>query len=184
MPTTHEIPTFLPETVPVEFVSALESYRVEGSAVLLTCAATRYRPQLHNYYGTTCETLFHPAEPGEPATIRLDFCTPEIIRLRYSPGPAVPAHDTPMVVGQFDAPVPLEISESESFVTIKTAALRVEIAREPWQLSIFDLTGKAVYEATVGQPKVKVNIESFDKGIYLVRLQTERGVVVKKLNVR
>ncbi len=137
MPNTHPIPTFLPETVPVEFISELTGFEVQGDSLLLRCAATRYRPQLHNYYGTRCETLFEPPQPGEAVAVRLDFCTPEIIRIRATPGSDVPPHDTPMVVGRFDAPTPLQLSESESAVTVTTAALRVEIVREPWQLNIF-----------------------------------------------
>lgn len=52
------------------------------------------------------------------------------------------------------------------------------------QLNIFDLTGKNVYESTFEQTKAIVNIEFLERGIYLVRLQTETGAVVKKLNVR
>lgn len=51
-------------------------------------------------------------------------------------------------------------------------------------VSIFDLTGKSVYESDFEQSKVNVNVEFLDKGIYLVRLQTESGAVVKKLSVR
>jgi len=51
-------------------------------------------------------------------------------------------------------------------------------------LSIFDLTGKSVYESEFEQSKVDVNVEFLDSGIYLVRLQTNAGAVVKKLSVR
>jgi len=51
-------------------------------------------------------------------------------------------------------------------------------------LGIFDLTGKSVYESDFEQSKVDVNVEFLDSGIYLVRLQTKAGEVVKKLSVR
>jgi len=145
MPKTHEIPTFLDETGPVELVSELQGVTVDGSIVFLQCATTHYRPQLHNFYGTRCEVIFQPGTPGQPVTIRLDFCTPEIVRLRYFPGLEVPDVQTPMVVGQFDAPVAVEVTEEERAVTLKTAALRVEIIREPWQMNIFNLQGQLIW---------------------------------------
>lgn len=62
--------------------------------------------------------------------------------------------------------------------------LTVESEDAIQHLSIFNLTGKSVYESDFEQSKVDVNIEFLDSGIYLVRLQSESGAVVKKLSVR
>lgn len=62
--------------------------------------------------------------------------------------------------------------------------LTVESKYAVKHLSIFDLTGKCVYESDFEQSKVDVNVEFLDSGIYLVRLQTNAGAVVKKLSVR
>ena len=75
MPRTHEIPTFLPQTVPVEFVTELTSYEVDEQGIDLTCVTARYQPEKHDYYGTTCETMLRPPVVGDPVKIRLDFCT-------------------------------------------------------------------------------------------------------------
>ena len=145
MSKTYEIPTFLSETVPVQFISRLEGVQQQGSSVLLTCSTLRYEPQIHNFYGTRCEVTFQPGEPGDPIAVRLDFCTPEIMRVRCFPGDDVPEHDTPMVIGEFQQPVPLEIQEDGERVTIETSALQVIILREPWQLQVFDHSGKQIW---------------------------------------
>lgn len=80
-----------------------------------------------------------------------------------------------------------EDSEELTFSMYPNPALNkltVESKDAVKHLSIFDLTGKSVYESDFEQSKVDVNIEFLNSGIYLVRLQTETGAVVKKLNVR
>ena len=138
MAKTYELATFLGETGPVELVSELESMTVDENRITLHCATTRFEPQVHNYYGTNVETCFKPGTPGQAVTVRLDFCTADTIRLRYFPGPEVPDVQTPMVVGQFDGPVEVEVLEDDQTVTLQTSALRVVVVKEPWQLKIYD----------------------------------------------
>lgn len=142
---TYEIPTFLSETVPVQFIARLEGVQQQGSSVFLTCSTLRYQPQIHNFYGTRCEVTFQPGEPGDPIAMRLDFCTPEIMRVRCFPGDDVPEHETPMVTGKFQQPVSLEIQQDRERVTIVTSALQVVILCEPWQLQVFDHGGKQIW---------------------------------------
>jgi alpha-D-xyloside xylohydrolase len=142
---TYELPTFLGRTVPVEFASRLAGFEVEGSGVVLRCATGRYEPEVYDYYGTRCETLFRPPGRGEEAALRLDFETDEILRLRYAPGPAVPENDTPMVVGRFGGPTELQVREDAETVTFETAAVRVVVEREPLRLVVYDLAGRVVW---------------------------------------
>ena len=145
MSSKYELPTFLVRSTPVELITELLDYQVHGNTVELSCAAARYEPELHNYYGTTCETVFQPAQPAESAVVRLDFCTDAILRLRYFPGLSVPDVHTPMVVGDFAEPITLAVTENETSVTVETACLRVVIAREPWQLEIWDHSDRLVW---------------------------------------
>lgn len=146
MPSDHPLPTFLGVTVPVELVTSLRDYERLGNSVVLRCATARYRPELYDYYGTRCETVFDPPTPAPDATVRLDFCDPAIVRVRYFPGPEVPAHDTPMLVGQFDHLVELDLTQDEHSLTIQTAALRLVVTREPWQLTAYGLDGALIWE--------------------------------------
>jgi hypothetical protein len=142
---TYELPTFLGETAPVELVAELLDYSVDAHSLTLRCATKRYALERHNYYGTVCETTFAPPEPGEPATVRLDFCTDAIMRLRYAPGPAVPELRTPMVVGRFDGPAAFAVIADERAVMVQTAALRVLVIREPWQIEVYGADGALVW---------------------------------------
>ena len=145
MPKSYEISTFLGETLPVTFVSRLETMAVHGRSLTLHCATNHYRPELHDYYGTVCETVWDPPIPGTPVTIQIDFCTDAILRLRYFPDATIPENKTPMVVGQFDDPVDLTVSENENEVVVETAVLRLTIKRDPWQLNLTDLNGKPIW---------------------------------------
>ena len=145
MPKSHEISTFLGETCPVTFVARLEKLVVHGRSLTLHCAANHYKPELHDYYGTVCETVWDPPTPGVPVTVQIDFCTAEILRLRSYPGDSVPENKTPMVVGQFNEPVNLTVTENEAAVVVETAALRLTITRDPWQLTLTDLAGSPVW---------------------------------------
>lgn len=138
MSQSYDLPTFLDTPGPVELVTALQDVARDGNSVYLTCETHRYDPQIHDYYGTRCETVFDPPTPAPPATIRLDFCTPAIVRMRYFPGPAVPDVPTPMVVGSFDAPVAVTLTEDATTVQLRTDALRIVVVREPWQIQVYD----------------------------------------------
>ena len=133
------------ETLPVELVAELTDVTVEGNAVRLYCATNHYEPEIYNYYGTLCETVQHPPSSGQPAIIQLDFCTDEIVRIRYTPNENIPDGNTPMVVGEFTGPSRLDVSQDEDGVTIETAALRITIVPEPWQILISDLDDNIIW---------------------------------------
>lgn len=147
MPKRYDIPTFLGETMPVTFVSRLEEMTVNDRSLTLRCATNDYSPELYDYYGTICETVWDSPTSGTPVTIQIDFCTAEIIRLRYFPGPAVPDHQTPMVVGRFDDPISLMVTENEYEITVETASVRLKIIRDPWQLKLTDLDGRPIWHS-------------------------------------
>lgn len=52
------------------------------------------------------------------------------------------------------------------------------------KVSVFDITGKEVYSIPTDNNKVVVNVNFLERGIYLVKLETERGTRVEKLNKR
>lgn len=145
MPHSYPVPTYLPKTLPVEFVAELAGVVVDGHTVQLQCATNHYEPEIYNYYGTRCETVQHPATRGAPALVQLDFCTDEIVRIRYAPGDAVPENNTPMVVGKFAGPSRLDVEQDESGVVIETAALRLHVTPEPWQITISDHNGNVIW---------------------------------------
>ena len=90
-----------------------------------------------------------PRTEAGAATIRLDFCTPEIFRLRFAPGDGVPdssmpylgegeaPSNTPMVVGEFDEPVAVRVREDEAAVMIETSSLHVRLQKQPWRILVY-----------------------------------------------
>ncbi|MEJ2594597.1 MAG: T9SS type A sorting domain-containing protein [bacterium] len=52
------------------------------------------------------------------------------------------------------------------------------------RVSIFDLTGKQILTVPANDLKVVVDVQSLQRGIYLVRLDTERGARVEKMHKR
>ena len=139
----YDLPTFLGETVPVSFISALKSYDLNGSSLSLTCQTDDHEPELHTYYGTVCETTFKEPARGADLTFRLDFETDDIVRLRFARGD-VPTNPTPMVVGQFSGVEPT-LEETEAALKVRTNRLELVIIKRPWQLKVCDLEGNLVW---------------------------------------
>jgi len=141
---TYEVSRFIEdkrteESLPVNLIASLAGYEQQGNSVLLVCDSLRYEPQIYNFYGTKCEVTFKPGEPGPRFAVRLDFCTPKIVRVRLSQGEVVPVNATPMVVGRFEEEdIQLTCHEEENNLIIKSEALEVQVIREPWQIIIFD----------------------------------------------
>ncbi len=146
MPHSYAVPTFLEKSLPVELVTALQDVIVAGPTVQLHCASNHYEPEIYNYYGTRCETTQRLPTCGRPALVQLDFCSDAIVRIRYAPGDAVAENHTPMVVGEFTGPDRLTIRrEANGEVVMETAALRLHVLPEPWQLQIYNHAGDLLW---------------------------------------
>ena len=48
-------------------------------------------------------------------------------------------------------------------------------------VSIVDVQGKIIQKIRINSLKKEIDISSLDKGIYLLRMETEKGTVVKKM---
>jgi alpha-D-xyloside xylohydrolase len=145
MSPTHELKPFLGEVVPVDLVARLVDLRVEGGSVTMRCGTDRYTPLLQDYYGTVAETVFTPPSTGDDATVRVDFWTPGILRCRFAPGdsvpdsplPGVPGFEgslSPMVTGEPDERVDLQVEEHEDRVVVRSSVIELTVLRDPWRL--------------------------------------------------
>lgn len=65
------------------------------------------------------------------------------------------------------------------------ASHKVSIAAEALiqKITIADITGKKVFSETVNNHEFVVNTEVFENGIYIVRIYTQQGIMVRKLIV-
>jgi alpha-D-xyloside xylohydrolase len=156
MARTHEVAPFLGVPTPVEFVARLDDVRVDGAAVVMTCGTDRHEPALQNYYGTECETVLAMPTSGEPATVRVDFWAPDVLRFRYASGHAVPATPvapliggpaatSPMVIGSPAPGVGLEVQEGPDDVIVRSSAVELVIRRDPWQVVVRDHGGRVLW---------------------------------------
>ncbi len=156
MTETYELAPFLGSPHPVELVARLDRLEVDGSSVVMTCGTDRHDPELQDYYGTVAETVFRAPRPGRPATVRADFWSPDVVRLRYAPGDTVPATPvpplvggvgalSPMVVGSPQDRVELTVEEHGDRVVVRSSAVELTIIRKPWRLVLRDLTGRVLW---------------------------------------
>jgi alpha-D-xyloside xylohydrolase len=143
---TYELQPFLGEPMPVEFVSRMVGVEARDSCITLRCATDRHEPFMQNYYGTKVETAFAAPRAGEQVTVRVDICSPKIVRLRMRPGNAVSDTSTPMVVETFDERLELDLREDEDAVYLDGGDLQLKVRREPWQLTLIGADGEAVFD--------------------------------------
>jgi PKD repeat protein len=52
------------------------------------------------------------------------------------------------------------------------------------KIEVFDITGRSVYNNDVSTKSIQLDVSSLEKGIYLIRIETELGLAVKKLQVQ
>jgi len=142
----RDLPTFLGETKPVDLITHLESYQLDDQGISLRCGCQHHQLTRQEYYGTVCEVMFDPPTPVDPVRVRIDFCTAEIFRIRYGMDESNPEYQTPMVVGEFTQPVPFTSKEVDDEIHLETKSIRLVVNREPWQLLVYDLQGKKIWE--------------------------------------
>jgi hypothetical protein len=62
--------------------------------------------------------------------------------------------------------------------------LFIEIEANMLELQLLDMTGRVVYEAGNGGNKLSVPVGGFSKGIYLLKVMVEEGIISRKVIVR
>jgi alpha-D-xyloside xylohydrolase len=142
---TYELAPFLGEPLPVELVARLEEVHVDGASVVLRCGTDRHSPELQDYYGTVAETVHAPPERGEDAVVRLDFWTPEVVRVRCAPGPEVPDGPSEVLVGSPSEGVRLDVRTEADRVVVDSGAVELEVVRDPFRLVLRDRAGAVLW---------------------------------------
>ncbi len=171
---SYETPQFLEETTVIELAQDILDFEFSEKAAVFKVRMMRFRPRLYPSYGTFYEDVHLPVEEAGVGIIRLDFCTPEIVRIRFCVGELMPDCDipglknTPMVVNEFLDPVWVEVKETEDEISLKTSSLTVVLKRKPWQMKIYPadavLEGREVFcTRSLEMPIVKPNrVVNFD----------------------
>ncbi|MCC6612229.1 MAG: glycoside hydrolase family 31 protein [Anaerolineae bacterium] len=132
MTSTHLRTLLDPPLSPVDWVSSLETFDVIAPAsILMRCETSR--------------DFADRAATGIPSSIRLDFLTDCILRLRYAPAAAISDSESPMIAGRFDTPPALKVDEQQTNLKLQAGDLHVEITRRPFEMRICDPQERIVW---------------------------------------
>jgi alpha-D-xyloside xylohydrolase len=80
----------------------------------------------------------------EEAQVILQACAPDLLRLRLIPREEALKSSPLMLVRETFPPVPLSIRETPDRVVVRTSRLHIQVAKDPWELSIRDGRGKVI----------------------------------------
>ncbi|MBI4570687.1 MAG: DUF4968 domain-containing protein, partial [Chloroflexi bacterium] len=80
---------------------------------------------------------------GKPAKVRLQFVTPEVLRVQHLLDREPPA-STPMLAGPLPAPPEVRATEQGGALVLSTAALRLRVERRPYAWSLLDADGAVI----------------------------------------
>ncbi len=86
-------------------------------------------------------------DTGQAVCATIRFVTPEIFRLRmWLSGNEEPPTDSVMLIEGARRAVSCEVREEGNLLVLSTTALRVELASDPWSLTVRDTSGRALLE--------------------------------------
>ncbi len=86
--------------------------------------------------------------PFKLMTLRLDFLSDDVYRVRLAVGSSVPENPTPMVVGEtLKANQSLEITEHEEHYQIRTPRIRLDIYKQDFRIEVFNAHGELIAES-------------------------------------
>ncbi|GIV53184.1 MAG: hypothetical protein KatS3mg038_3705 [Candidatus Kapaibacterium sp.] len=135
---------------PMHLVQSATVTKQDAWGVDLRGETTQFERRYRDRYGTWVE-IATPIEAGDPVAMRVEFCTPEIVRFRATPRrmgetSSVPANRTPMVVNDFaERNFPVQIEQCASCVILRSSALTVTLDCKPWRITIADGNGETLY---------------------------------------
>lgn len=136
---------------PLQLVQSGEVVDTDAKSVTLRCTTLKFNRRWRDRYGTWVE-IGVPDDAGETVMLKLEFATPEIIRIRMNVGDDIPANDTPMMVRNFaDEPVAVQHIETPQGLTLKSSALTLTIHRKPWHITIEDAHGFVLLDTIPAQ---------------------------------
>jgi alpha-D-xyloside xylohydrolase len=130
---------------PMQLVQRVESLAADSNGVTIRASTTQFARRYRDRYGTWVE-IGVPSDPGEPATVRAEFVTPHLFRLRMIPGDVLPDNRTPMIADDFSPPpYAPQIDAADDAVTLRSEALTVRITRKPFRIFVTKPDGTEVF---------------------------------------
>lgn len=116
----------------------------DARGVTLLCGGKNYKKDLLDPFFTQDDLALLPDGGAEDVTIRLEWWSPAILRIRMGRGGTLPSRDKEMVCGR---PVPTEFSvqEKERELLVRTEALKLRIAEDDFSLTVSNAAGETVF---------------------------------------
>ena len=102
----------------------------------------------------SCETNL-----GNPVRVRIDFCSPEIFRLRMASGEILEKKSHILVKEKISEVRPKLEEDSASF-SISTPRLTLRVNKDPWQLRVSEGSGKLICEENISDKNVNYDFVS------------------------
>ena len=116
----------------------------DARGVTLLCEGRHYRKDLLDPIFTQDDLALLPAGGTEDVTVRLEWWSPAILRVRMGRGKKLPPRDKEMVCG---APAATEffMEEDEKELRLSTETLRLRVTKDDFSLEIRNAAGEPVF---------------------------------------
>ena len=181
-------------------ITGTKIYDYDGTNMTIHLALTEseiaYNWQGMNKLNFVCRAMY-PSSTGTPTTFNLD--EPVVLNMPISVPYEIEHCELIAFIQDVDtkevmqtAKVNLgdivglnEFGEKYTKVYPNPASNKVTIesASTIKHVVIYDLNGRKVYSVALDQNKVDLNIESLNKGVYMIKLETENGTRTEKLSI-
>jgi alpha-D-xyloside xylohydrolase len=138
---------FLGGSLPVRLAwQAVDADWIDARSLRIAVRSARFEPSIEVLTGVASETATGPLGEHEDATLQLDVWNDHVMRVRWSPSGELPTGDTPMLVGQPDASVPVDRLDGGegAIVGLRTAAFTAAVEPDPIRLVVRDRDGNVI----------------------------------------
>ncbi len=190
---------FLPDDYTVE-ITANKIYDYAGTNMSIFLALTEsniaYSWQGMDQLDYVCRAMY-PGSAGTPTTFNLN----EPVVLDYTINVTYPIENCELVAFIQDVDtkevmqtIKVNIADivginsiGEKYTKIypnpATNNVTVQSGSNIKHISIYDVNGRKVYDVALDQDKVNINIESLNKGVYVINIDSDNGTKTEKLSV-
>lgn len=126
-------------------VNRLKSYKIEGNECQILAEGV-YVDEKYTYRYLDYRQVFVEKANRGNISIRLAFVNEKTVRISMAEGFSVPDNQTEMIKDMKEEPCQASADETEEELVITAGKLRIVIKKHPWNLSVVNEGGKAVYQ--------------------------------------
>lgn len=116
----------------------------DARGITIRCEGKGYRKDLLEPFFTQDDLALLPDGNTADLCIRLEFWSPDVIRIRMGEGRELPPREKEMVCGSPGTPA-VDIVEKEDEIVLTTDTLRVGVTKEDFSLTISDSGGTVLF---------------------------------------